>query len=214
MDILPKNTAVVLLVLVASALAGCASMSSEEVAEAQERELRIIQEFHEKVVIPMTARPSGNAGETAWVAYETRMASFQGTIPQLMPNTLGNVLGYAQHSDEMKLRWATLGSDWLQFAVREWRRGDYGGTSYTLKADRGSTISGVKAFGPKSIYSTGEGANIAQDDSQTMRDAEGNTQTRSTTRPNIQPQLDQSAAEGDAGSNTINSQGLGVEAGI
>lgn len=105
---------------VVGVLTGCGP-NWEQLAAAQERELQVVREYHQ-LIQTVTARPSGNAGEQAWVAYETRMAAFQADANELMPNTYGQTLNYVARYEDRQLQWASLGSDWLQFGIREWRQ--------------------------------------------------------------------------------------------
>lgn len=108
-----------------TALMGCTNW--EAIERAQTRELQAIEAFH-KLISDAVQRPSGNAGEQAWIVYETRMAAFQGRMENLMPNTYGQTLQYASSQQDRQLQWASLGSSWLQFGIREWRDAarDYG----------------------------------------------------------------------------------------
>lgn len=75
-----------------------------EVLEKEQENLRLFYASLNKV----TERPSGNAGQTAWTVYETRMATLQGRFEAFMPTTAQTGLSYNTARDQMMFNWATL----------------------------------------------------------------------------------------------------------
>lgn len=210
-------------VLLGVSLMVACSPNWEELHKIADKQLEASREYNE-AVSQVTRPPSGNAGENAWLAYETRMATFQAGIDEARPTLFAETLSYVRYKDQQNYQWASLALNNapLNFLLQRilGGGGTSGGNKVVFKGGNrtskgGDGEGGASAGGDTSfsdIYVTLDRANFRQGDGHSAQGKDSQfqfgdgIQGQAFSRPTNQPQP---STEG--GNLNNNSEGLSAE---